>query len=78
MADHCNDRTESIVEEYAARRPNIRLLRNEARKGSFSNAVITGYNAATGNLIVTVMADHCDDAATINAMAAKMDDGFDV
>ena len=78
VADHCTDRTESIVQEFIARHDTITMLRNTERRGSFSNAVITGYKAAKGDRIVTVMADNCDDPGTINAMAVKIDDGFDV
>ncbi len=78
VADHCSDRTEPIIQEFAAKHPQIRMLRNSERKGSYSNAVITGYNAATGDCIVTVMADNCDDPATINAMARKIEEGYDV
>lgn len=78
VADHCTDSTESIVSGFMGKYPQIQLLRNTERKGSFSNAVITGYKAAQGENIVTVMADNCDDAATINAMAAKIDEGYDV
>jgi dolichol-phosphate mannosyltransferase len=78
VADHCSDRTEAIVQDFAAKDQRIKLLRNTERKGSFSNALITGYKAATGDAVVPVMADNCDDAATINTMLKKIEEGFDV
>ena len=78
VADHCTDGTERIIQEFAARHPQITMLRNTERRGSFSNSVITGYKAATGDCIVTVMADLCDDPATINAMTKKIEEGYDV
>jgi len=78
VADHCIDNTEKIIQEFVTHNPNTRMLNNAERKGSFSNSVITGYKAATGDCIVTVMADHCDDPATINNMAKKIDEGYDV
>lgn len=78
IADHCTDGTEPIIQELASKYPQITMLRNTERKGSFSNSVITGYKAATGDAIVTVMADNCDDPATINAMAKKIEEGYDV
>lgn len=72
VADHCSDKTEEIVTELMQAYPQIKLVRNTERKGSFSNSVITGLKAATGDLVVPVMADNCDDPTTIDRMAAAM------
>ena len=68
VADHCSDRTEEIVTGLMTNYPQIRLVRNDKRKGSFSNAVITGFLAATGETVVPVMADNCDNPTTIDRM----------
>ena len=73
VADHCSDSTEEIVQRVAAEHPQIRLLRNE-RSGSFGNALITGFEAATGDAIVAVMADLCDDPTTIDRMVQAMEE----
>jgi dolichol-phosphate mannosyltransferase len=72
VADHCSDRTEAIVTEIMKTYPQVQMVRNTKRKGSFSNSVITGLKAATGDLVVPVMADICDDPKTIDRMAAAM------
>lgn len=78
VADHCSDRTEEIATRIATTNPQVRVIRNADRKGSFSNAVIAGFKAATGDAVVPVMADNCDDPATINTMLAKLEEGYDV
>jgi len=78
VADHCTDRTEQIVADIARSHPTVRLLRNTERKGSFSNAIITGFRKAQGDAVVPFMADACDDPATIDRIKAKMHEGYDV
>lgn len=80
VADHCTDRTESIVRSCAEEHPEerIRLLRNSATRG-FGNAVITGLRVATGDTVVLVMADGCDNPETIDRMWETMERGsYDV
>ncbi|HVW66387.1 MAG TPA: glycosyltransferase family 2 protein [Candidatus Peribacteraceae bacterium] len=72
VADHCTDRTEDIVKKIASDDARLRLVRNDQRRGSFSNAIITGLSAAIGEAVVPVMADHCDDPATIERMWQAM------
>lgn len=73
VLDHCTDKTEEIVRGFMAKNPQIRIVENKDRRGSFSNSVITGFNAANGTAIVTLMADNCDDATTINRMWEKIE-----
>jgi glycosyltransferase involved in cell wall biosynthesis len=72
VADHCSDLTEAIMRALMAKFPQIRLVQNDTRKGSFSNAVITGFKEAKGDAIVPVMADNCDNATTIDRMWTAM------
>jgi glycosyltransferase involved in cell wall biosynthesis len=78
VADHCSDKTEEIANGFAAKNPHVRVTRNETLKGSFSNSILAGLALATGDAFVPVMADNCDDPATINTMAMKLSEGFDV
>ncbi len=72
VLDHCTDRTEERVRSLMEQSPQLRILRNEDRRGSFSNAVIVGFRGASGDIIVPLMADNCDDAEAINAMAVEI------
>jgi glycosyltransferase involved in cell wall biosynthesis len=67
VADHCTDRTEEIVRHIAVADPRVRLIVNDGERG-FGNTVICGYRAAVGEAVVPLMADHCDNPATINHM----------
>lgn len=72
VADHCSDKTEEIVISIMPTDSRLMLVRNDARKGSFGNALLRGFEAATGDAVVPVMADHCDDPNTIDRMAQAM------
>lgn len=74
VADHCSDGTETVVTEIAKSHAELRLIKNSDRPGSFSNALIAGIHAASGTLIVPVMADHCDDPSTIDRMVRAMNE----
>ncbi|MFZ2643047.1 MAG: glycosyltransferase [Verrucomicrobiia bacterium] len=75
--DHSRDNTSSIVERLACEFPNIRLVQNTGVRG-ISQTLLTGWRAATTPVVVTMMADLCDDPMTIPAMLEKIEAGFDV
>ncbi len=75
--DHSTDKTAAVVRELSGRYPNIRLVDNLSGIG-FANAVKCGFANSKGELVIPVMGDLCDDLATIQIMAGKIEDGYDV
>lgn len=75
--DHSCDNTVQLVRGLSKEFANIRLVENTQCAG-FANALKAGFSAAEGDLIVPVMADLCDDPATIAKMYEKITEGFDV
>ena len=75
--DHSTDRTEEVVRGFAVEHPNVQLVNNEGGRG-FTNALRVGYDAAGEGVIVTMMADLCDDPQTLPLMYEKIVDGYDV
>lgn len=71
VQDHCTDTTPDIVSNFGIMHPNVRLVSNMGNKG-FGNAIQSGFRAAHGETVVTVMADLCDDPSTIDRMYNKL------
>jgi len=78
VVDDCSsDKTPEIVEKLIEEFPNIRLVRRSTKPG-FKEAVTAGFEKSTGDVVVPVMADLCDDVSTIPLMAQKVEEGYDV
>jgi dolichol-phosphate mannosyltransferase len=75
--DHSADKTAEIVFKLSSRYKNIKLVHNNLKRG-FANALRTGFEHASTELLVPVMGDLCDDLATIKKMLAKADEGYDI
>jgi len=75
--DHSTDGTAGVVRALAVRFPAVRLVANEREPG-FANALLTGFEKATGDFILPVMADGCDDPATVALMREKALRGYDL
>lgn len=75
--DHSVDNTRNKVEDLKKSYKSIILVDNEAPQG-FANALKTGFQTASGEVFVPVMADLCDDPATINEMYRKIEEGYDI
>jgi glycosyltransferase involved in cell wall biosynthesis len=75
--DHSQDRTAERVNGFVEQYKNIRLIDNKREKG-FANAIRTGFDNATGDVVIPVMADLCDDLATIPKLWVKINEGYDV
>ena len=75
--DYSIDRTSQIVAELSGQYKNIKLVKNY-REGGFANAIRTGFDNATGDVVMPVMADLCDDLATIPGLWEKINEGYDV
>ena len=75
--DHSTDKTKETALALAAKYKNIRVVDNQGA-GSFVNALVCGIGNCQSPYFVPVMADLCDDPATINAMSAKIREGYDI
>lgn len=64
---------QSLMSTYA----DIQLVKNDRGPGVV-NAFRVGFDAAQGESIVVTMGDSSDDPETINAMYAKLEEGFDL
>jgi glycosyltransferase involved in cell wall biosynthesis len=75
--DHSDDKTVSLVEKLATRCGMIKLVHNNDAPG-FANALKTGFRHATGEYVLPMMADSCDDPRTIPLMLEKARQGYDL
>lgn len=75
--DNSTDRTVGLIKELSNQYNNIKLVENGLKKG-FANALKTGFRNASGDVVIPLMADLCDDLATINKMLDKINQGYDV
>jgi len=75
--DHSSDGTKEKVESLSLGHKNIKLVENTLCPG-FANAIRTGFINASGDIVVPVMADLCDDLYTIEKMFNKINQGYDV
>lgn len=55
----------------------IRLIRNDLGRGVL-NAIITGFQNAEYDKVLVIMADLSDRLDVVDAMAARMDEGYDL
>ncbi len=75
--DHSVDNTREKVEDLKKSYKSIVLVDNEKPQG-FANTLKTGFEIASGEMIIPVMADLCDDPTTINEMYRKINQGYDI
>lgn len=75
--DHSVDKTACLVKELMGKFKGIKLIENRRDRG-FANAVRTGFDNASFDAVIPVMADLCDDLDTIDKLFDKINQGFDV
>jgi dolichol-phosphate mannosyltransferase len=76
--DFDEDSTLPALDAMLDRPPTVRLVRNSLGKG-VANALIAGFAAARGDVVVTSMADLSDPPSVIPLMAAKIrEEGADI
>ncbi|MDD2688669.1 MAG: glycosyltransferase [Candidatus Omnitrophica bacterium] len=75
--DHSADATAKLLDALSKQYNNITLCENKLSKG-FANAIKTGFYNASGQALVPIMADLCDDLSTVKIMLDKIDAGYDV
>jgi glycosyltransferase involved in cell wall biosynthesis len=75
--DHSTDRTAVVVQQVSRDFPHLRLLPNLAPQG-ITHALQTGFRAARAEVVVSMMADLCDDPQTLPLMFERIQQGYDV
>ncbi len=75
--DHSVDNTADVVRGLMKQYSNLKLVDNDTPKG-FASALKKGFSVSNSDLIIPVMADLCDDPATIEDMYTKSLEGFDI
>ena len=75
--DNSTDATVGLVQRLSRQYGNIKLVHNKSDKG-FANALKTGFDNISTDIVVPVMADLCDDLAAIPKMLNKINEGYDV
>jgi glycosyltransferase involved in cell wall biosynthesis len=75
--DGSSDRSWPVIENLAAGDPRVLGIRFRRNFGKAA-AMSAGFDAASGDRIVTLDADLQDDPAEIPRLLAKIDEGFDV
>ena len=75
--DGSTDRTAEIAAGLSAADPRVRLLRM-ARNYGQTKAMRAGFDAARGDVVVSLDGDLQNDPAEIPRMVAKLDEGYDL
>lgn len=77
--DFDQDNTIPTVNKLQKKYPQIELVKNNHGNGNgVINAIKTGFKLVQNGAVVVIMADLADDLTTINAMFAKIQQGYDV
>lgn len=77
LNDNSTDRTGNIVNEITNKIKTVKVVHREPPRG-FGLTLRDGFKAATGDVIVPLMADLSDDPEDINKMIKKIEEGYDI
>lgn len=75
--DGSTDNTPHILSEITSKHPNTRMIRNERNLGK-GGALKSGMPAAQGDIIVFTDIDLSVPLSSIDVLAAKISDGYDI
>lgn len=75
--DGSTDGSDGVLREIGGRDPNVRVIRFGVNSGKAA-ALQAGFNAVSGDIVITMDADLQDDPAEIPALVAALDDGLDM
>jgi glycosyltransferase involved in cell wall biosynthesis len=75
--DYSSDNTHYLVKNMLEDFPNLRLTTNQHKKG-FANTLQIGFDLASNEIVIPVMADFCDDVKMIPYMYSKIIEGYDI
>lgn len=75
--DHSTDATWAVALGLERTHPSVRAVRNEGPAG-FADAILAGFARSQGDAVVPMMADLCDDPATVALLWDRVSAGADV
>jgi glycosyltransferase involved in cell wall biosynthesis len=75
--DGSTDDTQGTLRALAADHPRLRVVRHRRNLGK-SRALVTGFDASSGCIVVLIDADGQDDPAAIGKLIARLDAGADL
>ena len=76
--DHSSDKTYEIVKKSADRFKHLKIIQRKGSSKGMGAALREGTLAATGEIVIWLMADRSDDVRSIVHMIDKINDGFDL
>jgi dolichol-phosphate mannosyltransferase len=74
--DSSTDQTWTVLQRTAARIPELRPVRNGGERG-FGRAITCGFDSATGDAVVVMMADESDDCRDVVRYWELLNQGWD-
>lgn len=75
--DRDDDNTLPVVQSLMPQYDNVVLVKNRYGRG-FLNAIKTGFEAATDDAVLVLMADMSDDLSGVDTMLTRIDEGYDI
>jgi glycosyltransferase involved in cell wall biosynthesis len=75
--DGSRDGTAALLDDLAAREPEVCVVRLRRNFGK-AEALMAGFNVASGDVLITIDGDLQDDPREIPRMLAELDKGFDL
>lgn len=75
--DGSRDRSQEVLEEVAAKYPELKIVRFRRNAGQTA-AMMAGIDYSSGEIVVTLDADLQNDPSDIPVLLAKLDEGYDV
>jgi dolichol-phosphate mannosyltransferase len=76
VVDESTDRTWKVLQELAAKLPELRPIPNNSQPG-FGAAVVQGLDAMKGDAVVIMMADESDDGRDVVRYWEKLNEGYE-
>jgi dolichol-phosphate mannosyltransferase len=73
--DGSTDRTWPILQELAARIPELKVVQNSGQSG-FGRATVFGFDNSGGDAVIVMMADESDDARDAVRYWKKLNEGY--
>jgi glycosyltransferase involved in cell wall biosynthesis len=75
--DGSNDKSYDLLKSYASQKKFIKIIRFGTNYGQTA-ALSAGFNHSSGDVIITLDADGQNDPSDIQALLAKLNEGYDV
>lgn len=76
--DHSQDKTYQIAKEFAQKYNYIKIIQRKNKKRGMGASLREGTLAASGDIIIWMMADRSDDIKTVSLIIDKIHSGYDL